>query len=119
MIRYKYLYLHGFASSPLSKKAQYFQQSLAKQNINLNIIDLNDNNFSHLTLTRQINQVSGYFPKDNQTKIRIIGSSFGGLTAAWLAEKYPQQIDSIIILAPAFNFQNEWLPKLSQETLTT
>lgn len=117
MIQYKYLYLHGFASSAFSKKAQYLQQCFLAQQLNLNLIDLNNQDFSHLTLTRQINQVASYFKQDNQIKFRIIGSSFGGLTTVWLAEKYPQKIDSIILLAPAFNFKNQWLPKLSAETL--
>jgi len=117
MAQYQYLYLHGFASSPFSKKAQYLQQCFLESKININIIDLNNQDFSHLTLTRQINQVASYFKLDNQIKFRIIGSSFGGLTTLWLAEKYPQKIDSIILLAPAFNFKNQWLPKLSTEAL--
>ena len=116
MSQYQYIYLHGLASSPLSQKAQYLNQCFQEKSIDLLILDLNDNDFSHLTLTRQINQVVDCFVQDSQQEIRIIGSSFGGLTAAWLAQKY-SQIESIILLAPAFNFKNHWLPKLLPETI--
>lgn len=116
MTQYQYIYLHGFASSPLSKKAQYLNQCFQEKKLNLEILDLNNNDFIHLTLTRQINQVANYFQANHKQKIRIIGSSFGGLTAAWLGEKY-SQIDSLILLAPAFNFKSHWLVNLTTDTL--
>ena len=97
-----YIYLHGFASSPLSKKAQYFHKYFIEANLQLNILDLNENDFSHLTLSRQLKQVKNSFPYKD-IPVTIIGSSFGGLTAAWLGEKYPQ-VTRLILLAPAFDF---------------
>ena len=107
-----YLYLHGFASSPRSNKAQYLGDRFTEIGINLNIIDLNAGDFSHLTLTRQIEQTRSAFPTDDSPVI-IIGSSFGGLTAAWLGEKY-SQVQRLILLAPAFGFLSHWLPKLGE-----
>ena len=49
-----YIYLHGFASSSQSFKAQKFQELFATKNIPLIIPDLNQNDFYNLTLTRQI-----------------------------------------------------------------
>ena len=40
-----YIYLHGFASSSQSFKAQKFQELFATKNIPLIIPDLNQNNF--------------------------------------------------------------------------
>jgi len=105
-----YIYLHGFASSPKSAKAQY----LANR-IELSIPDLNRDDFTHLTLTRQIEQVADRYLKSSAS-VNLIGSSFGGLTAAWLAEKY-DKIDRLILLAPAFNFLSHWLPKLGRKQL--
>ena len=105
-----YIYLHGFASSPRSNKAQYLRDRFTEIGINLNIIDLNAGDFSHLTLTRQIEQTRSAFPTDNKP-VTIIGSSFGGLTAAWLGEQYPQ-VQRLILLAPAFGFLSHWLTKL-------
>lgn len=97
-----YIYLHGFASSPQSAKAQYFQQRFDSLSIPLIIVDLNQGDFTHLTLSRQLQQVSTII-KDIKTPVTLIGSSFGGLTAAWLAQSYPM-IEKLLLLAPAFNF---------------
>ena len=108
----QYIYLHGFASSPQSYKAQYLKCCFANVGINLEILDLNQGNFSNLTLTRQIQQTVTAF-KNTDTPVTLIGSSFGGLTAVWVGEKYPQ-VERLILLAPAFNFLSHWLPKLGK-----
>ncbi|KAM3115816.1 YqiA/YcfP family alpha/beta fold hydrolase [Phormidesmis sp. 146-33] len=109
-----FYYLHGFASSPRSRKAQDLYDRFTQQNLTLHIPDLNQNDFTHLTLTRQIQQVqSSFLPGESVT---LIGSSFGGLTAAWLGELNPQ-VDRLILLAPAFDFLDHWLPKLGSRQL--
>ena len=109
-----YVYLHGFASSPRSRKAQDLRDRFAALNLTLRIPDLNQNDFTHLTLTRQIQQVWAGFPPDQP--IAIIGSSLGGLTAAWVGEHCPQ-VDRLVLLAPAFEFLTHWLPKLGDKLL--
>ncbi len=111
-----YLYLHGFASSPFSKKAQDLRDRFASIGINLNIPDLNQGDFSHLTLTRQLEQIELEFATVSEPII-LIGSSFGGLTAAWLSQRNLIPIQKLILLAPAFQFLSEWLPKLGEENL--
>lgn len=110
-----YLYLHGFASSPASKKAEYLRDRFASLSINLNIPDLNQGDFSHLTLTRQLQQIPTELSPDT-SDIVVIGSSFGGLTAARFAEQN-LSVKRLILLAPAFNFLSEWFPKLGAEKL--
>jgi hypothetical protein len=100
----------------MSEKAQYLLKCFQENKQKLDILDLDNNNFSNLTLSRQIKQVIEHIENNNYQKVRIIGSSFGGLTAAWLTQKC-FKIDSIILLAPAFNFKNNWLPKLKPEIL--
>ncbi len=109
-----YIYLHGFASSPKSNKAQYLRDRFTEVNLDLNVLDLNQGNFSRLTLSRQIQQTIAAFP-DSQTPITLIGSSFGGLTAAWVAQQ--QQVEKIILLAPAFGFPQSWYAKLKPEQI--
>lgn len=140
-----YIYLHGFASSPQSSKAEYLRDRFAASEIDLNIPDLNQGDFSHLTITRQIKQVAALFPqpprnseasgglapprisegsgglapplsKEGYGGVTLIGSSLGGLTAALLAQKYPQ-VKRLVLLAPAFGFLSHWLPKLGEEQL--
>ncbi|MBE9166984.1 alpha/beta hydrolase [Pleurocapsales cyanobacterium LEGE 06147] len=108
----EYIYLHGFASSPQSHKAQYLRDRFSQWGLNLNILDLNGGDFSHLTLTRQIKQTQAAFPPAH-IPVTLVGSSFGGLTAAWLAEKCPQ-VQRLILLAPAFGFLKHWLPRLGR-----
>lgn len=108
-----YIYLHGFASSPESTKAQYLRDHFAELNIDLKIPNLNQGDFSHLTITRQIQQVAAELPPDG-TPVTLIGSSLGGLTAAWLGEQN-LQVQRLILLAPAFGFLDHWLARLGTE----
>ena len=110
----QYFYLHGFASSPRSTKAQFLANAFQALNISLRSPDLNQDDFYHLTLTRQIEQVRSLLPTSES--VTLIGSSFGGLTAAWLGEQCPQ-IDRLILLAPAFQFLAHWLPRLGREQI--
>jgi predicted esterase YcpF (UPF0227 family) len=121
-----YIYLHGFASSPDSAKAKYFQERFSCLGIDLKIPDLNQNDFSGLTLTRQLQQIETEFLQTKSSQsvekvkniggVTIIGSSFGGLTAAWLAQRQ-LSVKQIVLLAPAFDFLSHWLPLLGQEQL--
>ncbi|MFM2064318.1 MAG: hypothetical protein RLZZ507_3989 [Cyanobacteriota bacterium] len=110
-----YIYLHGFASGPKSKKAQDLSDRFAQIQITLKIPDLNAGDFSHLTITSQINQVTAEFP-DNSVPVTLIGSSLGGLTSAHLAQQNPQ-VQCLVLLAPAFGFLSHWLPKLGSEKI--
>ena len=107
-----YIYLHGFASSPRSTKAIALRDRFAKLDIPLVIPDLNQNDFTHLTLSRQIQQVEVLFPPAPEP-VTLIGSSFGGLTAAWLGERH-RQVDRLVLLAPAFGFLAHWLSRLGE-----
>ncbi len=111
----EYIYLHGFASSPNSAKARYFCSCFAELGIALKIPDLNLGDFAQLTITRQIEQVLAQFPP-SPTPVTLIGSSLGGLTAAWIAEK-SLQVQRLVILAPAFEFLSHWLPQLGEAKL--
>lgn len=110
-----YIYLHGFASSPRSAKAQHLRDRFQQQQQTLIVPDLNQDDFSHLTLSRQIHQTSALFTADARP-ITLIGSSFGGLTAAWLGERY-SQVQRLVLLAPAFGFLDHWLPRLGRDAV--
>ncbi|MBD1830717.1 prolyl oligopeptidase family serine peptidase [Microcoleus vaginatus GB1-A2] len=121
-----YIYLHGFASSPDSLKAKYFRSRFSTLGIDLKTPDLNQNDFSGLTLTRQLQQIETEFLQTQSSQsakkvkelggVTIIGSSFGGLTAAWLAQRQ-LSVKQIVLLAPAFQFISHWLPLLGQQQL--
>lgn len=107
-----YLYLHGFASSPQSAKAKDLSDRFYTCHLSLIVPDLNQDDFTHLTLTRQILQVQSLAAMSNPVK--LIGSSLGGLAAAWLGEQQ-SQVKQLVLLAPAFDFLDHWLPKLGDK----
>ncbi len=109
-----YIYLHGFASSPNSNKAKYVLERFTENQIKLEIPDLNCDDFYHLTITRQIKQVVASF--EQKKDLTIIGSSLGGLTAAYIGEEF-LQVKRLILLAPAFGFLSHWLPTLGTEVI--
>lgn len=110
----QYIYLHGFASSPQSRKAQDLSDRFSKLGIPLIVPDLNQGDFTYLTLTRQLQQVEAELAPD--VPVILIGSSFGGLTAAWLGQTHTQ-VQKLVLLAPAFGFLSHWLPRLGYEQL--
>ena len=110
-----YIYLHGFASSPNSVKACYFKQKFAAENITLIMPDMNQNDFTNLTLTRQLNYVRNIINQLDGS-ITILGSSMGGLTALLLAEQIPH-ITQIMLLAPAFAMSEYWGSLITPEQM--
>ncbi len=112
----KFIYLHGFASSPESVKAVYMRSRFTAVDLSLEVPDLNQGDFTHLTITRQLTQVEQAFGPDG-TPVTLIGSSLGGLTAAWLGQRH-SQVQRLVLLAPAFGFLSHWLPTLGKEKLS-
>jgi uncharacterized protein len=103
----KYLYLHGFASGPQSKKASFLKERFQTEyNIFLQTPDLNPDDFSGFTLTRAI-ALAAALIEDSEDEWVVIGSSMGGLIATLLAEKFAQ-VERLILLAPAFDFLAIW-----------
>ncbi len=110
-----YIYLHGFASGPGSTKAKDLQRRCDRVGIDLQVPDLNQGDFSQLTISRQIAQVVELLPQDG-SPVTLIGASLGGWTAAIIARDYPQ-VERQILLAPAVNFLHHWLPKIGDRQL--
>jgi uncharacterized protein len=112
-----YIYLHGFSSGPGSTKAKYIKAQFDRIGIELQVPDLNQDDFTHLTVSRQIAQVIDLFPQD-RSPVTLIGSSLGGWIAAIIAQNY-SQVDRLILLAPAFDFLAHWLPKIGEQQLSS
>ena len=110
----RYLYLHGFASGPQSRKAQFFRQKLESAGITLEIPALDEGNFEHLTISGQLNLIGRIL--DGQPAI-LMGSSMGGYLAALYASRHPE-IDRMVLLAPAFGFSARWEQTFGEEKVT-
>lgn len=96
-------YLHGFASSSQSSKASFFADKLRPYGIALQTPDLNQPDFSTLTVTRMIRQVTDAIDAVSGS-IALIGSSLGAFVAVQSAAQRPARVDRMILLAPALDF---------------
>jgi pimeloyl-ACP methyl ester carboxylesterase len=100
----RYLYFHGFASGPLSRKAQFFREKLAALGIPVEIPALDQGDFEHLTITGQLTLITTLLRGEPAV---LIGSSMGGYLAALYASQH-SEIDRMMLLAPAFGFGARW-----------
>ncbi len=102
------LYLHGFASSPLSHKALYFKNLLEAAGLPVNVPDLAEGNFEHLTVSGQLAILERLAAGE---AISLIGSSMGGYLAALYAARHPE-VERLVLLAPALRFFPRWQERL-------
>ena len=111
-----YLYLHGFASSPQSYKAQYMQRKFIELGLTLHVPDLNLNDFTTVTLSEQLAYLDRTY-LNNQEQSIVIGSSLGGFLAVQLAARNPS-VQKLILFAPAFGFSQRIAQNLGTENIS-
>jgi pimeloyl-ACP methyl ester carboxylesterase len=97
-------YLHGFASSPKSTKAGYFASRLAAHSVTLHTPDFNQPDFSSLTITRMVSQVTAAIERLPEGPVVLIGSSLGAFVAVQVALALPGRVDRLVLMAPALAF---------------
>ena len=100
------IYLHGFASGPESRKAQVFRARVEKT-----VPRLDSGFFFNLTISGQYDVLSR---EANGEPVVLMGSSMGGYLAALYASRHPE-VEKLVLLAPAFGFQNRWAAMLGEE----
>lgn len=103
------IYLHGFASSARSTKAQFFAERFGTIGVPLVAPDLNAPDFGTLTVTRMIDEVGSVLAQGAPGPVALIGSSLGAFVAwhvaARLTPVLPQHpITALVLLAPALTF---------------
>ncbi len=120
------IYLHGFASSPASVKAQRFVPLLEGLGLSVSVPDLNEPCFETLSLSRSVGRVLDLARRPEIRDIHsdsalsdliIIGSSFGGLTAAMSAQRLGARVAGLVLMAPAFDLAHIWDRELGAEGL--
>ncbi len=107
------LYLHGFASSPESRKARFFSERLRHSGLSLDVPDLAEGNFSQLTITGQLKVIAQLL---NNQPAMVIGSSLGGYLAALYAAQQ-QSVKKLILLAPAFRLHQLWVERSTSKQM--
>ena len=104
----RYLYFHGFASSPSSKKAGSFRERIPS----LEVPDLDAGDFEHLTITGQLKVIENLAAGES---VSLIGSSMGGYLAALYTARHPE-VAKLVLMAPAFGFVKRWSESVDTET---
>ncbi|MBP9093204.1 alpha/beta fold hydrolase [bacterium] len=115
-----FLYLHGFASSPQSRKALFFKEKIELNGWHCSVPDLNVPSFEELSLAAQIALSRELISRLNGKPFMLIGSSMGGLLAALLeqslrADSSRANLEAIILLAPGFGITKRWPQIIGQE----
>src|SRR5262249_39326924 len=110
------IYLHGFASSPRSSKASFLAARLAARGVTLVAPDLNEPDFSTLTVTRMLDQVRPLVDAA-AGDVALVGSSLGGYVAVLLAAERSDRVTRLALLAPALDFDGTKLRDLGDRGL--
>jgi uncharacterized protein len=104
----RYIYLHGFASGPSSRKARFFAERFGSLGLELETPELtpsqSEGGFEALTLTQQLTLIERSVAG---APCAMMGSSMGGYLAAIYAARHPETA-RIVLLAPAFCLARRW-----------
>jgi uncharacterized protein len=104
------IYIHGFASSPQSSKAQFLAERFAARRVRFLCPDFNQPDFSTLTVSRMLGQLEKRIASLPPGDVVLIGSSLGGFVAVEAGARQVSQarhpISRLVLLAPAVEL--EW-----------
>ena len=108
------IYLHGFASSPASSKAQRFKREFAARGVGFSCPDFNQPAFETLTATRMLTQTAEAILAAPPGPVVLIGSSLGAFVAVHAAAEEPRRVSHLVLLAPALDFGGNRLRQLGE-----
>ncbi len=115
------LLCHGFMSGKESETNRTLTPRLLSKRIAACRFDLfghgeSDGPFSHLTLTRCLEQTEAmlrWLAENGYTEIGLVGSSFGGLIAIHTAAKHPE-LFSVALKCPVSDYPPIWREQLGE-----
>jgi len=104
-------YLHGFASSAKSSKAAFLAAKLSATSVPFEAPDLNEPDFSTLTITRMVAQIVDAIDRGGDP-VALVGSSLGGFVAVQAALRRPDAVARLVLLAPTLDAGRKSIPAL-------
>jgi pimeloyl-ACP methyl ester carboxylesterase len=113
------IYLHGFASGPLTAKGNALGARLGGAMASWTIPDLEGGDFATLTMDawlRRAEAAVAGLPDDGRP-VLLVGSSLGGWGAATLAARGLPRVAAALLIAPAFGFTERWADRLGPDAI--
>ncbi len=111
------IYLHGFASSPASSKAERFRRELEARGVGYVCPDFNEPEFETLTVTRMLDQTADAIAAA-PGPVALVGSSLGAFVAVHAAVRdaraRQRRVDRVVLMAPALDFGGNRLRQLGE-----
>lgn len=114
---FTFVALHGFASSPRSRKNEHFRPRFAARGLTLHTPDLNQPSFARLSFEAMLGEVERTWEAAGRRPLRMIGSSLGGYVAALFASRHPERVDRLLLLCPAFDLSGRWSELVEPERM--
>jgi pimeloyl-ACP methyl ester carboxylesterase len=102
------LYLHGLSSSAGSAKGLHLAALFADHGRTLVAPDLNLPSFERLDVEAMLAAVTAAADAGGGRRVRLIGSSLGGWLAARWASIFPERVERMLLLCPAFEMETHW-----------
>ena len=100
----RYAYLHGFGSSPLTKKGVRLAEVFETKGLVLERPELNMPSFELLSPAAALAEIS----RLGDGPWCFIGSSLGGWLASRWAELHPASVHRLVLLCPGFDLAVRW-----------
>jgi len=107
MTNVAYAYLHGFGSSPASRKAKALEAALAARGIPLIVPDLNQLSLGELRLPAIWQALSELDASLGHPQWRLIGCSLGGWLALRMAAEW-KRVDRAVLLSTPEHLRPLW-----------
>jgi uncharacterized protein len=109
----RWLYMHGFASSPGSRKAVALADHFASRGVQMARLDGRVPSFERWKLSAMVDVIRTAIGEE-QDRAVVFGSSLGGLAAARAAERDPR-ICALVLMAPAFRIADRWPARIGEQ----
>jgi pimeloyl-ACP methyl ester carboxylesterase len=103
-----FMALHGFASSPRSRKNTALAAAFEARGLVLHRPDLNRPSFAALSFSAMLAELDRLDRELAPARWSILGSSLGGYVAALWAAANPDRVARLVLLCPAFELAQRW-----------
>ncbi len=112
------VFLHGFRSDCDGSKAVALAQHAEQRGYSWVRFDLSghgrsDGDFTAFTITDALRDTLAVLKALAPRPVILVGSSLGGWLSVLAAQRAPQQVQAMLLIAPAFNFVQNFLADLA------